>query len=67
MIYFYFSITGDIQYYFVLVSGINIVVRQSYTLHSVPPIFSVPGSINNYYNIINSISYAVLYIPMTIL
>ena len=35
-IYFYFSITGDIQYYFILVSVHCIVVRQLYNLQSDP-------------------------------
>ena len=34
---FYFSFTIYIQYYFVVVSGVQHVVRQSYTLLSVPP------------------------------
>ena len=43
----------------------SIVVRQSYNLQSVPPDIS-SGTMHSYYNIIDYIPCAVLYIPMTI-
>ena len=56
---------------FQLVQVYSIVVRQSYTLQSVPPDISstqmAPCIVIIYYNIIDCISYAVLHIPVTIL
>ena len=45
----------------------SVVVRQSSTLETDPIIFQVaPVSIHSYYNIIDYISHAVLYIPVSL-
>ena len=57
-------ITVCVQYYFVLFQVCSIVVRQSYTLQSCPPIFPVPaGTTHSYYNITDYVPYAVLPSP----
>lgn len=59
--YLFISVTVYIRYHFVLVSGVCIVVRQSYTLPSSSWYFQYPpDTTRSYYNITVYIPYAVL-------
>ena len=56
------------QCYFVLVSVLGIAVRQTSTLQSVPRYLQYPpGNLRNHHNTVDYTSYAVLYIPGTVL
>ena len=61
------SVEVRIQYYFVLLSGTpHSGQTTTYFIYKVPPIFPAPTwHRHSYYDSIDAIPYAVLYIPMT--